>query len=57
VPRGNVRARDPALPGQSTVLLRCDDGGARGMIDYLGAAVLFVFIVAVLIVLWRREHR
>jgi len=27
------------------------------MIDYLGAAVLFVFIVAVLIVLWRREHR
>jgi hypothetical protein len=39
------------------VLLRCDNGGARGMIDYLGAAVLFVFIVAVLIVLWRREHR
>jgi hypothetical protein len=57
VPRGNVRARDPALPGQSIVLLRCHDGGARGMIDYLGAAVLFVFIVAVLIVLWRREHR
>jgi len=27
------------------------------MIDYLGAAVLFVFIVAVLIMLWRREHR
>jgi len=27
------------------------------MIDYLGAALLFVFIVAVLIVLWRREHR
>ena len=29
------------------MLLRCGDGGARGMIDYLGAAVLFVFIVAV----------
>jgi len=27
------------------------------MIDYIGAAVLFVFIVAVLVVLWRREHR
>ncbi len=27
------------------------------MIDYLGAAALFVFIVAVLVLLWRREHR
>jgi hypothetical protein len=27
------------------------------MTDYLLAAVIFVFIVAVLIVLWRREHR
>jgi cbb3-type cytochrome oxidase subunit 3 len=27
------------------------------MIDYLGAAVIFLFIVAVLVVLWRREHR
>jgi hypothetical protein len=26
------------------------------MIDYLGAAVLFVFIVTVLYLLWRREH-
>jgi hypothetical protein len=25
--------------------------------DYIGAAVLFIFIVTVLIVLWRREHR
>jgi hypothetical protein len=39
------------------ILLRCEDGGARGMIDYIGSAVLFVFIVAVLVVLWRREHR
>jgi cbb3-type cytochrome oxidase subunit 3 len=39
------------------MLLRCGDGAARGMIDYIGAAVLFVFIVAVLVVLWRREHR
>jgi hypothetical protein len=27
------------------------------MIDYLGATVIFLFIVAVLVVLWRREHR
>jgi len=27
------------------------------MIDYIGSAVLFVCIVAVLVVLWRREHR
>ncbi len=27
------------------------------MIDYLVAAVLFAFIVAVLVLLWRREHR
>jgi len=27
------------------------------MTDYIGAAVLFVFIVAVLVFLWRREHR
>ena len=33
------------------------NGGACGMTDYIGAAVLFIFIVAVLIVLWRREHR
>jgi len=39
------------------MLLRCEDGGASGMTDYIGAAVIFVFIVAVLIVLWRREHR
>jgi hypothetical protein len=38
-------------------VLRSGDGGARGMMDYLGAAVLFIFIVAVLILLWRREHR
>jgi hypothetical protein len=27
------------------------------MTDYLLAAVIFIFIVAVLITLWRREHR
>jgi len=27
------------------------------MMDYLVAAVLFIFIVAVLVLLWRREHR
>jgi len=27
------------------------------MIDYLVAAVLLIFIVAVLVLLWRREHR
>jgi len=27
------------------------------MIDYIGSAVLFACIVAVLVVLWRREHR
>ena len=27
------------------------------MMDYLAAAVIFLFIVAVLVVLWRREHR
>jgi len=25
-------------------------------VDYVLAAIIFVFIVAVLIVLWRREH-
>jgi len=27
------------------------------MTDYLIAAVIFIFIVAVLVTLWRREHR
>jgi hypothetical protein len=27
------------------------------MTDYLLAAVIFIFIVAVLVTLWRREHR
>jgi len=27
------------------------------MTDYLLAAVIFIFIVTVLVVLWRREHR
>jgi hypothetical protein len=45
------------LPARRAILLRSEDGGTRGMIDYIGAAVLFVFIVAVLVVLWRREHR
>jgi hypothetical protein len=27
------------------------------MTDYLLAAVIFIFIVSVLVVLWRREHR
>ena len=27
------------------------------MTDYLLAAVIFIFIVSLLIVLWRREHR
>jgi hypothetical protein len=27
------------------------------MTDYLLAAVIFIFIVAVLFTLWRREHR
>jgi len=25
--------------------------------DYIGAAVIFIFIVIVLALLWRREHR
>jgi hypothetical protein len=44
------RAPDPGLLG-------CSSGGARGMIDYLGAAVLFVFVVTVLVLLKRRESR
>ena len=47
----------PALPGRAAVLLRCGNGGARGMTDYVIAAVLFVFIVAVLVGLKRRERR
>jgi hypothetical protein len=27
------------------------------MTDYLLAAVIFIFIISVLVVLWRREHR
>ena len=27
------------------------------MIDYIIAVILFVFIVSVLVTLWRREHR
>ena len=27
------------------------------MTDYLLAAVIFLFIISVLVVLWRREHR
>ncbi len=30
--------------------------GARGMVDYLIAVVLFVFIVTTLVFLWKREH-
>ncbi len=26
-------------------------------VDWIVAAVIFIFIVAVLVVLWRREHR
>ena len=28
-----------------------------GIMDWIVAAVIFIFIVAVLVVLWRREHR
>jgi hypothetical protein len=28
----------------------------RVMMDYLLAAIIFVFIVTVLVVLWKREH-
>ena len=28
----------------------------RHMIDYVGAVILFLFMVTVLYVLWRREH-
>jgi hypothetical protein len=28
----------------------------RVMMDYLLSAIIFVFIVAVLVVLWKREH-
>jgi len=27
------------------------------VLDWIGAAVIFIFIVVVLVVLWRREHR
>ncbi len=39
------------------MLLRCENGDARGMTDYLIAAVLFIFIVTVLVLLKRRERR
>jgi hypothetical protein len=51
------RAGHLALTGRAAVLLRCGNGGARGMTDYVIAAVLFVFIVTVLVVLKRRERR
>jgi hypothetical protein len=35
----------------------CLSGSEASMTDYLLAAVIFIFIVAVLITLWRREHR
>jgi hypothetical protein len=38
-------------------LVRCQGEGETSMTDYLLAAVIFLFIVSVLIVLWRREHR
>jgi hypothetical protein len=28
----------------------------RRMINYVGAAVLFVFMITILYILWRREH-
>ena len=37
--------------------MRAYSSVVRGMIDYLVAAVLLIFIVAVLVLLWRREHR
>ena len=51
VVRGRRAGRAPKL------LVRCLDGDEPGMMDYLVAAVLFIFIVAVLVLLWRREHR
>jgi hypothetical protein len=45
------------LLARRATLLPCGDGGARRMTDYIGAALLFVFVVAVLVALWRREHR
>jgi hypothetical protein len=48
---------EAALPGGRTALLGCRNGGGHGIMDWIVAAVIFIFIVAVLVVLWRREHR
>jgi len=39
------------------LLIRCREGEEASLMDYLAAAVIFIFIVAVLVTLWRREHR
>jgi hypothetical protein len=38
-------------------LVPCLSGSEASMTDYLLAAVIFIFIVAILVTLWRREHR
>jgi len=52
VVRGRRACRAPRK-----LLIRCMNGDEPGMMDYLAAAVLFLFIVAVLVLLWRRDHR
>ena len=47
----------PELPAGLEWLLRCEDGDANGMMDYIGAAALFVFIIVVLFLLRRSEQR
>jgi hypothetical protein len=35
---------------------RDGNGGVRGMLEYLLAAVLFVAMITTLVFLWKREH-
>ena len=56
-PRDDRIVLGPALPARLKRLLRSEDGDTNGMMDYIGAAALFVFIVVVLFLLRRSDQR
>ncbi len=47
----------PAVSAGLKLLLRSENGDTHGMMDYIGAAALFVFIIVVLFLLRRSEQR
>jgi hypothetical protein len=54
-PRSACRAPSSKL-GTLMAIAQLPPSSYNAQVDYLFAAIIFVFIVAVLYVLWKREH-